>query len=216
MPKSKRNKTVSLTKVKKSGRKGKESLVETVHEALEKYDSVYVFSFSNMRTAALKELRMQLKDDRFIMGKQNVMALALGRTPEEEPKENLHMLSQHLSGGSGLFLTGKPKGEVMGIFNGLHKDDYATSGSAAKQDVHLQAGPLNFQHTMVDPLRKLGLPVMLKNGVVTLEKDFVVCKAGVTLTPEQAKILKLFEAKLGDFKPTLKAVWIDGNYEELE
>jgi hypothetical protein len=31
---------------------------------------------------------------RFFLGKNKVMALALGRTPEEEPKENLHKISQ--------------------------------------------------------------------------------------------------------------------------
>ena len=34
----------------------------------------------------------------------------------------------------------------------------------AESDVTIPAGPLPFQHTMVDQLRKLGLPVMLKNG----------------------------------------------------
>jgi hypothetical protein len=34
----------------------------------------------------------------------------------------------------------------------------------AEEDVVIPAGPLPFQHTMVDQLRKLGLPVMLKNG----------------------------------------------------
>ena len=32
--------------------------------------------------------------DRMFLGKNKVMALALGRTPEEEPKENLHKITQ--------------------------------------------------------------------------------------------------------------------------
>jgi hypothetical protein len=36
----------------------------------------------------------------------------------------------------------------------------------AEEDVVIPAGPLPFQHTMVDQLRKLGLPVMLKNGEI--------------------------------------------------
>eukprot|EP00960_Hanusia_phi_P056239 763194-Hanusia_phi.AAC.4 len=70
-------------KVKKAGRKHKEALVETIHECLDKYTHVYALSLENMRTSLLKDLRQKLTEDRFVMGKQNVMALALGRSPEE-------------------------------------------------------------------------------------------------------------------------------------
>lgn len=59
-------------------------------------------------------------------------------------------------------------------------------------------------------------------GVVTLIKDFEVCKTGNHLTPEQAKILQLLDYKLASFKFRLKACWIKGkgyekfDYEELE
>ena len=38
MPKSKRNKIVNLTKVKKKGRDGKEELVEKIHDHFGKFD----------------------------------------------------------------------------------------------------------------------------------------------------------------------------------
>lgn len=37
--------------------------------------------------------------------------------------------------------------------------------------------------------------------------DFVVCRSGEKLTPEQASILKLFGIKTTKFKLTLKAHW---------
>ena len=40
------------------------------------------------------------------------MAIALGRTPEEEYRENLHKLSSQLRGQTGLLFTNKTKEEV--------------------------------------------------------------------------------------------------------
>ena len=42
---------------------------------------------------------------------------------------------------------------------------------------------------MEPELRKLGLPTMLVNGIVTLSRDHVVCREGEKLTPEQAQLL---------------------------
>lgn len=50
---------------------------------------------------------------RFYFGKNKVMALALGRTQEDEYKDNLHKLSNQLRGQSGLLFTNKSKKEVI-------------------------------------------------------------------------------------------------------
>lgn len=52
---------VSLTKTKKKGREHKESIVTSIREAAENYNSIYVFSFENMRNLKFKEFREQLK-----------------------------------------------------------------------------------------------------------------------------------------------------------
>ena len=61
MPKSKRNKIVSLSKIKKKGKEHKESVVNVITEPTENYNSVYVFSFENRRSPKFKEFREQLK-----------------------------------------------------------------------------------------------------------------------------------------------------------
>ena len=50
---------------------------------------------------------------RFFFGKNKVMSLALGRTTEDEYKDNLHKLSKHLRGQTGLLFTNKSKEEVL-------------------------------------------------------------------------------------------------------
>lgn len=98
-------------------------------------------------------------------------------------------------------------------------------------------GPLpNFAHSMEPHLRKLGMPTRLNKGVIELDRNYVVCREGVVLTPEQAKILvpapsplqslhrsnlssscaspyslpsrqKLLEIKMSQFSMALLCVW---------
>ena len=52
---------VTLSKTKKKGREHKETIVNAIREAAESYNSIYVFSFENMRNLKFKEFREQLK-----------------------------------------------------------------------------------------------------------------------------------------------------------
>lgn len=74
------------------------------------------------------------------------------------------------------------------------EEDYARSGFVATETIELTEGPLpDFSHSIEPHLRKLGLPTSLQKGVVTLLNNHVVCKKGKTLTPEQARILVIYE-----------------------
>lgn len=52
---------VTLSKTKKKGREHKECIVNGIREAVEKFNSVYVFSFENMRNIKFKEFRQQFR-----------------------------------------------------------------------------------------------------------------------------------------------------------
>lgn len=68
--------------------------------------------------------------------------------------------------------------------------DYARSGFIAQETINLPEGPMpEFSHSIEPHLRQLGMPTALQKGVVTLIKEYTVCKKGQALTPEQARIL---------------------------
>lgn len=46
-----------------------------------------------------------------------------------------------------------------------------------------------FPHNIEPYLRQLGMPTTLQKGIVTLLKDYQVCRKGQPLTSEQARIL---------------------------
>jgi mRNA turnover protein 4 len=49
---------------------------------------------------------------RFFFGKNKVMAIALGRNPEEEYRAGLHKISRKLHGQMGLLFTNSPEEDV--------------------------------------------------------------------------------------------------------
>jgi mRNA turnover protein 4 len=83
-----------LTKTTRKGRDLKSKLVESIREACDNYDSLYVFSYENMRTNNFTPVRDHFEDSKIIMGKLSVAQLALGRTPEEEYKDNLRHMAK--------------------------------------------------------------------------------------------------------------------------
>ncbi|EDQ92433.1 uncharacterized protein MONBRDRAFT_30832 [Monosiga brevicollis MX1] len=216
MPKSKRAKVVSLTQTDKKGLETKTQLVEQIQQCLDEYKAAYIFSVDNMRNAKLKDVRLAWRNSRFFFGKNRVMQRAFGFSAQDEYKPNTHLISEHLKGNVGILFTNKKHEDVVSWFETFAELDYARSGNPATDTVKLTAGPLTeFAHTMEPQLRALGLPTSLKRGIVTLDNDYLVCNKGDSLSPEQARILKLFSKPMAEFKIKLTSAWRDGEFSEL-
>ncbi|NXU78334.1 MRT4 protein, partial [Oreotrochilus melanogaster] len=130
----------------------------------------------------------------------------------------LFQVSKHLRGEVGLLFTNRTREEVDEWFSKFKQVDFARAGNKATYTVSLDTGPLEqFPHSMEPQLRQLGLPTALKKGVVTLLSDYEVCKEGDVLTPEQARVLKLFGYEMVEFKVTIKFLWNSetGEFQKL-
>ncbi|WVY94914.1 hypothetical protein V8G54_034002 [Vigna mungo] len=225
MPKSKRNRQVTLSKTKKKGRDHKEAIVNGIKEAAEKYECIYVFSFENMRNQKFKEFREQLKSSsRFFLGSNKVMQVALGRSAADEISPGIHKVSKLLRGDAGMVFTNLSKEEVERLFKEFEEYDFARTGSLATEKVDLKEGPLEqFTHEMEPFLRKQGMPapgqrtcfIVFSNmtGVVELVSDFVVCEEGKPLSPEAARILRLMGIKMATFRLHLICRWSRDDFE---
>ena len=202
MPRSKRNKVVSLTKVKKKGRQAKEEMVEHIHDALTKYKRCFVLSFENMRTGPFKKIQGAMRDSKFFIGKNKVIQVALGRSPEEEPSDNTHTLSKYLRGQVCLLFTNKTEKDVQTFIDEHHEPDFAKAGTKATFTVFLPKGNESLQdygHGMEPYLRQLGLPTKLNMQKIELLADTFVCRQGDELNVEQCKILKLLGHQMANF-----------------
>uniref|UniRef100_A0A0E0F1I2 Ribosome assembly factor mrt4 n=1 Tax=Oryza meridionalis TaxID=40149 RepID=A0A0E0F1I2_9ORYZ len=135
MPKSKRNRPVTLSKTKKKpGLERKGKVVTDIKDAVEHYANAYVFTYDNMRNQKLKDLREQLKSSsRIFLAGKKVMQIALGRSPADEAKTGLHKLSKFLQGDTGLFFTNLPRDDVERLFREFEEHDFARTGSIATE-----------------------------------------------------------------------------------
>ena len=217
MPKSRRAKVVALSKVKAKGKEHKDELVTKIHAALEQYKYVYTFTIENLRTNILQKVREDRREDsRMFLGNNKVMMVALGRTEEESAQPNLWKLSKFLVGLSGILMTNLPKKEVKEYFAEVGGQVFARTGSKSTINFAIPAGPLpQFPHSMYDQLTKLGLPLKLDKGVITVISDTVVCNQGDELTTEAAQILKLFGMQTAEMTLELTSVWSDGAARKL-
>ncbi|ORZ01885.1 ribosomal protein L10-domain-containing protein [Absidia repens] len=222
MPKSKRSTVVSLTKTDKKGHEGKEKLIEQIHECVDRYEYIWVFAVKDMRNAFLKEVRNELKSSsRFFMGRNRVMAKALGTTAEEEYKEGLSAIAKQLHSEVGLLFTDKSPQEIQQYFTNYTQPDYARSGNIANETVIIPEGPVKrgvdpMPHNMEPLVRSLGMPTSLKNGIVTLHFPYTICRDGETLSTNQAHLLKLFYRQLAEFRVDLTCYYHQGQVVEVD
>ena len=98
--------------------------------AAETFAAAYVFSLENLRSERFKELRASWADSRFFLGKNRLMALALGETPESAHRPALDALAADVHGAVGLLFTDRAAADVMAA-----NDPYAKAGLFAAVEI---------------------------------------------------------------------------------
>lgn len=206
---------ISLTKTQPKDKDFKSKIIANVRDALDEYENVFTFSYENMRTVVFKDVRARFKSSKICLGKNKVMAAAIGKSEADEFKDGMRHISEKLVGDCGILCTNESREDVVEYFNGLVVTDFAKAGAIPKDSIVMKPGPLTFPVDMLDQLRKLGLVVEISNGTMVLKTAFQVSKSGVALTPEQAKVLVHMGKKISVFKVEITGHWYDGDFEEL-
>jgi len=142
MPRTRRNKVVSLTKTpKRNTRDSKTAHIQVIQESASNYPTIVVFYIANLRNTHLQEIRSLWKENsKLIFGKNKVVAKALGSDAESEVRNGLSGISKSLEGPVGVLFTKSEPNEVLEWFADYSKEDFARAGNVATQDVILEAG----------------------------------------------------------------------------
>ena len=233
--------TVALTKTAKKTREHKTNYVDSVRTAIDTNNRVYLFSYENMRSNHFKDVRLHFRGDggkddamnddtennnnksegRLFLGKNKLLQIALGRTPEDEYSDNLHRLSKILTGSVGILCTNQNASDVEEYFAKLAVEDYARAGAISPKSIMLTKEQIETHPvSMVEQFRKLGLPVEVNNGRVAFiggRTEYEVCKKDEELSVEQCKILVHMGMKMAVFTIDLVCRWEkeDGSVEEF-
>jgi len=213
MPRSKRNKVVTLSKVKKGDNKErKDGLIERIQDAVDKYEHVFVLRVENQKNDLIKQVRQHFKTTGLIfMGNNNVMKLAVGTEADNEIAEKIHHLGEKIAGDCAILCTSCNPAEVQRYFLELQVGTFAKGGAIASETVVLPKGLLDMPFSMEQHLRSLGLPTQLKDGKINLLSDHTVCQEGKPLAIDQAQVLKLLDRKMSAFRMLPIGIWSKAN-----
>jgi len=220
---SKKHIKPTFTKTKKKGKDVKRNHMEKVRDLVDQFQYVYVFHCENFRNDLMKKVKDQLQPSVFYMGKIAPTVVSLGKSSEDEYRGNLHKLSSCLQknakGSSrGLFFTNTNPSEIIEWFSSYQVETVPKTGFVATENFVIPKGALDstqFSHSQEYQLRQLGLPVLLKHGQLLVEKDYVVCKRGELLKPEQCQLLRLWKQAQAKFRFVLQGYWSNENFVEL-
>merc|ERR1711904_44529 len=223
MPRSKRQRLVTLSKVSKKQREWKEGLIEKVRDAVDRFPSVYVFRYKDMKNNAFKALRDKLRDtSRFFLGSNKVLQVALGREASDEVRENMSQLTKLIKGHVGLLFTEMPLEKGKEELETVVEPEFAKAGARAKETVSFTKGPVDgphggkLVHTLEPNLMKNGMPTKLNKGTIELISDFTLCEKGESLTPAQVALLRIFDYKFARFEMRLLCKWQEDEFEVFE
>lgn len=228
MPRSKRSKLVTLAQTDSKGRENKERIFDEIKEALDTYKYTFVLGLDDVRTPVLQEIRKDWNGSKLILGKKKVIQKALGQTPEEEYKNNLHKLSKFDNGLIGLLLTDETPETVTEYFDSYVRNDYARAKTRSPITFELPEGivysrggqiPIEedvpMSHSMEPTLRnKFKLPTKMVHGKITLTEPVRVVEKDQVLDVTQALILKTFGVACAAFKVKVYA-YHDGESNDV-
>lgn len=229
MPRSKRSKLVTLAQTDSKGKENKVRIFDEVREALDLFRYVWVLGLDDVRTPVLQDIRSDWVGSKLLLGKRRVLEKALGDTPEEEYKDDLHKLSKLCSGLSGLLFTNEEPETVKAYFEAFSKADYSRAKSKSPISFTIPEGivysrggqiPLEedvpMSHSLEETLRnKFKIPTKIKSGKIVLQEPFAVCEKGDVLDVTQALILKQFGVAASTFTVALVAYY-DGESSSVQ
>ncbi|KJP87970.1 hypothetical protein AK88_02404 [Plasmodium fragile] len=212
MPKSKRNVTISLTKVKKKLNKKelKDQKLSDLKNIIQ-VPNIYIYIL-DVRTYSNNNLKEAIEyfkpNGRFFIGKNKLMKLALGTSEKSEAKPNVCKVAELLVGNRILLITKDAPLKVLKFFNDFQPQEYIKGGNISTQDVTLKTGDvLNVPVSMQKDLQKRKVTFDIVDQKIVIREDKILAEKDKIISPENAKLLRMLNRKIANFDITVLGYW---------
>lgn len=235
MPRSRRNRVITLSNVTKKDKETKTKNFDNLSDNLLKFKRVVLLNLSNINSNNLKELRTQWDNDtlaeedrsKLVVSKKKMIIKNLDIYKEEFAKldklSNILQKQHEKNATYGILYTNYDYKTVVEFFDSYLKKDFAKNNSKSpltfdipKGVVYSRGGfipvenDIPMAHSLEPTLRnKYKIPTSLKDGKIVLETDYHVCDEGQTLSVVQCLILRQFGIAESEYK-----VEIMGSYDK--
>lgn len=216
---------MNLTKTVKKGKESKVRLFDQIRTCATAFPHIYLFKVRNMRNVLFKELRTSTTG-RFFIGKNKVMAVALGLDAASECVPGASEVARNLKGNQGVFFSNDTLDTVRALLDTQEASDYARTGARAEMTVVVQADPDGLRSietgellpaTLETQLREAGMPTHLRGGSILLAADsYTICEEGDKLTASQSRLLKAFGIKMASFQVAIVGHLFDGAFVSFD
>ncbi|VWU51054.1 ribosome biogenesis protein MRT4, putative [Hepatocystis sp. ex Piliocolobus tephrosceles] len=213
MPKSKRNVTISLTKVKKHNKKEAKNIRLAELNNFLAIPNIHIYVL-DLRTYSNNNLKHAIEHfkaggGKFFIGKNKLMQLALnGAIIEQKAASNLEKISELLVGNRVLLLTKDKPLSVIKFFNEFQPEEYIKPGNVSTVNVVLKCGKeLNVPVSMQKDLQQRKVNFEISDQKIILIEDKVLATKDKIITPENAQILRMLNMKIAYFDITVLAYW---------
>lgn len=186
----------------------KARIVEEIKENLKRYHTLVIIDLDGVRNQTYKALRRSLSKYGVIKVYKNSLVL---RAMKELGLPYADEVAKYLTGTNAFFFTDLNAFEAAMLIEKVGFLRYAKPGEIAPADIYLPEGPTGIPPgPMLSVFGKLRVKTMVREGVIWIQKETRVAKAGEEIGPELSSLLRKLGIKTVIEKARTKAAIDEG------
>ncbi|KUO86653.1 MAG: hypothetical protein AT709_00100 [Caldivirga sp. MG_3] len=186
--------------------------LEELEGLIREYRVIVIFDLRGLSASILQQYRRALRGHGVVkIFRNKLFLIALRRVYGESLNPDIE--KNYLTGENGYIFTNENPFDLYKVIIDNSVRRYAKPGDALQTEIIVPAGNTGINPgPILSRFSKLKIPTQIREGKIWVAKDTQVAKAGDTVTPELADLLRLINVKPIYEALRIKAALINGRY----